>query len=211
VYAQATAASRSFAGRLRGKAPQRSSSKRPGATAKPGDRRSFAAVRFIFVARSNLQLPRERERRQMKTPVLQKLFLLCCPRLYSASSSLAQSDIPDAHLLGTLLDASGAGVGRVRVTAQLEGVSDARVWAATSSADGAYALTFPAGRYHVQFVRSPFVFAAISCWTSTLISGEPSILKLQLERLAASVRCYRSSRANPRAGDYCAGHRNYAR
>jgi len=64
----------------------------------------------------------------MKTPVLQKLFLSLLSAFVFCSSSLAQSDIPDAHLLGTLLDASGAGVGGVRVTAQLEGVSDARVW-----------------------------------------------------------------------------------
>jgi len=85
-----------------------------------------------------------------------------------------------------LLDASGAGVGGVRVTAQLEGVSDARVWAATSSADGAYALTFPAGRYHVQFVRSPFVSRDFVL-DFNANQRRTLDLKLQLERLAASV------------------------
>jgi vitamin B12 transporter len=122
----------------------------------------------------------------MKTPVLQKLFLSLLSAFVFCSSSLAQSDIPDAHLLGTLLDASGAGVGGVRVTAQLEGLSDARVWAATSSADGAYALTFPAGRYHVQFVRSPFVSRDFVL-DFNANQRRTLDLKLQLERLAASV------------------------
>jgi outer membrane cobalamin receptor len=122
----------------------------------------------------------------MKTTVLRKLFLSLLSTFVFCSSSFAQGDIPDVHLQGTLLDASGAGVGGVRITAKLDGVSEARVWAATSSADGAYVLTLPAGRYHVQFVRSPFVsrdfvldFAAHQQRTLDV--------KLQLERLAASV------------------------
>jgi vitamin B12 transporter len=74
----------------------------------------------------------------------------------------------------------------VRITAQLEGVSETRVWAAASSADGAYTLTFPAGRYHVQFVRSPFVSRDFVL--DFTANQQPTLdIKLQLERLAASV------------------------
>jgi len=122
----------------------------------------------------------------MKPTVLRKLFQLLLFAFVCCSSSLAQSDISDVHLLGTLLDASGAGVGGARVTAQLEGVPNARVWAATSSADGAYTLTFPAGRYHVQFVRLPF---ASRDFVLDFNANQQRILdlRLQLERLAASV------------------------
>jgi len=122
----------------------------------------------------------------MKPTVLRKLFQLLLFAFVCCSSSLAQSDISDVHLLGTLLDASGAGVGGARVTAQLERVPNARVWAATSSADGAYTLTFPAGRYHVQFVRLPF---ASRDFVLDFNANQQRILdlRLQLERLAASV------------------------
>jgi vitamin B12 transporter len=122
----------------------------------------------------------------MKSTILQKLFLSLLSAVVFCSSSDAQADVPDAHLQGTLLDASGAGVGGARVTAQLEGVSDARVWVATSSADGTYVLTFPAGRYHVQFVRSPFVSRD---FVLDFTANQQRTLNanLQLERLAASV------------------------
>ncbi len=122
----------------------------------------------------------------MKNTVVQKLFLSLLFSFVFCSFSLAQVDPPDAHLQGTLLDASGAGVGGTHITAQLEGVSTPRVWTATSAANGTYALALPAGRYHVRVVRSPFVsrdfvldFAANQQRTLDV--------NLQLERLAASV------------------------
>jgi vitamin B12 transporter len=122
----------------------------------------------------------------MKTTVVQKLFLFLLFSFVFSTSSLPQSDSSDAHLQGTLIDPSGAGVDGVRVTAQLEGVSNARVWEASSSGDGAYSLTLPAGRYHVQFVRSPFVSRN---FVLDFTANQPRTLdvKLQLERLAASV------------------------
>src|SRR3982074_137230 len=82
---------------------------------------------------------REGAEDKMKSTFLQKLLLLWLSFMVFSSSSFAQGDVPDAHLQGTLLDASGAGIGGARVTARLEGVSDAHVSAATSSVDGAYA------------------------------------------------------------------------
>jgi vitamin B12 transporter len=121
----------------------------------------------------------------MKTTVLRTAFLFFAVSIVSFSLQ-AQNDPPDARLSGRLIDPSGAGVGGARVTAQLEGVSNARVWAATSSADGAYTLTFPAGRYHVQFVRSPFVSRDFVL-DFTANQQQTIDVKLQLERLAASV------------------------
>src|SRR6202158_1471061 len=128
---------------------------------------------------------REGAEDKMKT-ILLRTALLSLSAFVFRSSSFAQGDIPDAHLQGILLDASGAGVGGVRITAQLQGVSNARIWAATSSADGAYTLTFPAGRYHVQFVRSPFVSRDFVL-DFTANQQRTLDVKLQLERLAASV------------------------
>src|ERR1700737_5429743 len=82
------------------------------------------------------------------------LLLLSCafPEFISA-----QNDSPDAHLNGILLDASGAGIAAARVTAQSHGTGATDVWSASSSTDGAYMLTLPPGRYHVQISRAPFI------------------------------------------------------
>ncbi|OLD20519.1 MAG: hypothetical protein AUI91_06685 [Acidobacteria bacterium 13_1_40CM_3_56_11] len=122
----------------------------------------------------------------MKITVVQKLFLSLLLSFVFPSFSLSQSALSDAHLQGTLLDATGAGVGGAHVTAQLDGVADARIWAATSAADGTYSVAFPPGRYRVRVVRSPFVLRDF------LLDFAPNQQRtldvhLQLERLAASV------------------------
>jgi vitamin B12 transporter len=98
----------------------------------------------------------------------------------------AQTNPPDAHLSGTLLDASGGGVADVQVSAQLEGTPGAQVWIATSTTDGAYALAFPPGRYRVQFVRPSFVSRE---FVLDFAAGESRKLdlRLDLERLSSSV------------------------
>jgi outer membrane cobalamin receptor len=92
----------------------------------------------------------------MKTTLLRFALLFFAVSLVGLSAQ-AQSKSTDAHLFGTLLDSSGAGVGDVHVTAQLEGVATAQLWKTNSSADGAYSLTLPPGRYHLSFDRSSFV------------------------------------------------------
>jgi vitamin B12 transporter len=87
----------------------------------------------------------------LHTVVLTLLVLAVC------FSSQAQSNSPDAHLSGALLDPSGAGVTAVRVTAQLDGSPNSQVFTAKSTMDGAYALALPAGRYRVQFLHPSFV------------------------------------------------------
>lgn len=92
----------------------------------------------------------------MKTTLLRTISFL----LFSLAlgfSSKAQSKSKDAHLFGTLLDPSGAAVGGVNVTAQLDGKAKAHASKTISSTDGAYRLTLSPGRYHVSLERSPFI------------------------------------------------------
>ena len=98
----------------------------------------------------------------------------------------AQNNSSDAHLFGTLLDSSGAAVAGVNVIAQLEGNTSAHLWKTISSADGAYSLLLPPGRYHLAFQRSPFVSRDLE------IDMAPNQqraldLTLNLERLSSSV------------------------
>jgi len=101
-------------------------------------------------------------------------------------SSQAQSNSSDAHLYGTLIDATGAGVGDVQVTARPEGPPNARTWSALSTATGEYSFSVPAGRYRVQFNRTPFVSRD---FILDLAAGQSRTLsfRLDLERLSSNV------------------------
>ena len=104
----------------------------------------------------------------------------------SAIPAFSQSQLPDAHVNGTLSDPSGAGIGGVRVTAHSTAEAKAQLWLTTSTSDGAYNLSFPAGRYLVHFSREPF---AARDFTWDLSPGESRTvdLRLELERLSSSV------------------------
>ncbi|MGB8495121.1 MAG: TonB-dependent receptor [Candidatus Acidiferrum sp.] len=104
----------------------------------------------------------------------------------SAIPAFSQSQLPDAHVLGTLTDPSGAGIGGVQVTAQLAGAASSQLWSATSTADGAYRISLPPGRYVIHFSRDPF---ASRTFTWDLSPGESRTvdLRLALERLSSSV------------------------
>jgi vitamin B12 transporter len=121
----------------------------------------------------------------MKFAVL-RFTLLAVFFLTVLTSSQAQEHSQDAHLSGTLLDSSGAGVGGVQVTARIEGDAAAQVWKTNSSADGAYHLAIPPGRYHVWFVRDAFVPRD---FVMELAASQQRQLDvhLELERLSASV------------------------
>ena len=109
------------------------------------------------------------------------LFILLC-----AVPVFPQSQSADAHLSGNLIDLSGAGIGGVLVTAQLENAKDAKLWSATSSADGAYSLSLPPGRYRVQFSLDPFTTREVAL---DLVSGKVRSLdfRMELAPLSASV------------------------
>jgi vitamin B12 transporter len=123
----------------------------------------------------------------MKPILLRFPFLALFCFAFSIISGRAQSNSSsDAHLSGTLQDASGGGIPGVRVTAQVDGDANAQLWTSTSTADGAYALVFPAGRYHIQFVRASFVSRD---FVLDLAAGQSHKLdlRLDLERLSSSV------------------------
>src|ERR1700746_1140380 len=90
----------------------------------------------------------------------------------------AQSSPPDAQLKGTLLDASGGGVGGVHVTAQLAGDSQAQLRKANSTTAVEFTLTVHAGKYHVVFQHALFLTREFEL---DLRDGESRVLDLRLE------------------------------
>ncbi len=104
----------------------------------------------------------------------------------SAIPAFSQSQLPDAHVSGTLTDPSGAVIGGVQVTAQSEGAASAQLWSATSTTAGTYHLSLPPGRYVIHFSLDPF---ASREFTWDLSPGESRTvdLRLELERLSSSV------------------------
>jgi vitamin B12 transporter len=121
----------------------------------------------------------------MKTSLL-RTALLSLAVLATSFPLQAQKNPPEAHLTGTVVDASGGGVGGVQVTARLEDQHNSQTWSATSSAFGEYSLTVPPGRYHIQFSRPPFVprhfFLDLSAGESHTLN-----FRLDLERLSSNV------------------------
>ena len=118
--------------------------------------------------------------------VIASLIFISVAESSNAQSSQTDTQSPDAQLKGTLLDASGAGVGGVQVVAQLAGNSQAHLWKATSTTAGEYTLTLPPGKYHVKFERSPFVtrefFLDFTGHSARILD-----LNLELERVSSSV------------------------
>ncbi len=121
----------------------------------------------------------------MKTTLLRTLFSALLVFVFSCSSR-AQSNSPDARLSGSVLDASGAGIAGVQITAHLDDTRNPQKLTATSAADGAYALTLPPGRYHVRFVRPSFVPRDFALDFAAGQSRKLD-LRLDLEPLSSSV------------------------
>jgi len=121
----------------------------------------------------------------MKKPSLSASFFALL-FLVSAVPVFSQSQPSGTYVSGTLTDPSGAGIGGVQVTAQLEAAANAQLWSAISTTDGAYHLSLPPGRYVIQFLRDPF---APRVFTWDLAPGESRTLdlRLELERLSSSV------------------------
>jgi vitamin B12 transporter len=129
----------------------------------------------------------------MKTSLLRAAFLLFAVSIITFSMQ-AQSNSSDAHLSGRLTDLSGYGVGNVKVTAQLEGSPSTRVWSAISSADGAYSLVVPPGRYHVYFQHPSFVARDVAL---DLAGAENHTLDLRLEIERVSENVVVTANAQP--------------
>src|SRR3989441_2446839 len=110
------------------------------------------------------------------------LLLLFASSAFSQTANVSG----DAQLTGTLTDPSGAGVGSVEIRAKPEDRSSGMIYKATSRTDGEYSVGLSAGKYHVRFVRAPFVERAVDL---SFAPGETRKLdlRLELERLSASV------------------------
>jgi outer membrane cobalamin receptor len=121
----------------------------------------------------------------MKTSFLRTTFLLFAVSVIRFSTQ-AQTNPPEAHLSGRLTDLSGYGVGKVKVTAQLESAANSQVWSTASAADGTYLLTVPPGRYRIHFQHPSF---AARDFTLDLTAGENRTLdpRLEIERLSDNV------------------------
>ena len=98
----------------------------------------------------------------------------------------AQSNLPDAQLKGSITDRTGAGVGGVHVSARNSTDSQGNVWKATSTTDGQFTLTLPAGKYHIIMQKASFTQREFDF---DLTAGETKTLdaRLALEQLSASV------------------------
>jgi vitamin B12 transporter len=121
----------------------------------------------------------------MKTTLLRTAFVSLL--VFVVSTNLqAQDNSNDAHLSGKLTDLSGYGVGNVKVTAQLESAVNSQVWSAISSADGAYLLIVPPGRYQIHFQHPAFVTRD---FVLDLAAGEnhPLDLRLEIARVSENV------------------------
>ena len=121
----------------------------------------------------------------MKTSLLRTAFLLIAVSVLIFSLQ-AQTNPPDAHLSGRLTDLSGYGIGNVKVTAQLEDNANTRIWSAVSSADGAYLLAVPPGRYHIHFQRSSFIPRDVVLDLATS-ENRTLDLRLEIERVSENV------------------------
>ena len=129
----------------------------------------------------------------MKTSLLRTAFLLIAVSVLSFSLQ-AQTNPPDAHLSGRLTDLSGYGIGNVKVTAQLDGSANTRIWSANSSADGTYLLAVPPGRYHIHFQRTSFVARDA---VLDLATGESRTLNLRLDLEPLSSNVVVTANAQP--------------
>ena len=134
----------------------------------------------------------------MKSTLLRTAILLFAVFVLSFSLQ-AQTNPLEARLSGRLTDLSGYGVGNVKITAQLEGSPNTRVWSAISSADGAYLLAVPPGRYHIHFQSSSFVARDV---VLDLAAGENRTLDLRLEIERLSENVVVTANAEPLAVDH---------
>jgi vitamin B12 transporter len=113
----------------------------------------------------------------MNTIFLRTAFLLFAASV-AGFSLQAQSNSSDARLSGKLTDLSGYGVGNIKIAAQLENDANARIRSTVSSADGAYLLIVPPGRYRIHFQHASFAARDV---TLDLAAGENRTLDLRLE------------------------------
>jgi vitamin B12 transporter len=113
-------------------------------------------------------------------------FQLLLPVLLFSGLCLAQNNLSDAHLSGTILDSSGGGVGGVFISAIAQNQPQGNIWKATSTTDGQFSLSLPPGKYHIVLTRNSF---ATRNYDLQFAAGETKTLnvRMELEQLSSSV------------------------
>lgn len=113
-------------------------------------------------------------------------FLQLLPLLLFSSVCLAQNNLPDAHLSGTITDSSGGGVGGVHISAFAKNQPQGNIWKATSTTDGQFSLSLSPGKYHIVLSRNSF---ATRNYDLEFAAGETKTLniRMELEQISASV------------------------
>jgi len=122
----------------------------------------------------------------LRLPVLLIFAFVSTSPSAAQNNSRAPGNSADASISGVLLDASGAGVADVVISATTEGPSVQPVASTTSKPDGSYTLTVAAGRYRLRFVREPFrsVEHVVDLRSADALSWN---VRLLLERLSSEV------------------------
>jgi vitamin B12 transporter len=121
----------------------------------------------------------------MKTTFLRSAFFSLAVLAFGIPLQ-AQSSSSEARVSGKITDPSGYGIGNVKITAQLENISNAPIDSATSNPDGSYLLLLLPARYHLHFQRLSFVPRD---FVIDLAGGENRLLdlRLEIERLSENV------------------------
>jgi vitamin B12 transporter len=117
---------------------------------------------------------------------LLRFIVLILAALFAGISTKAQDNSQPAHLSGQFTDASGSGVGDVKVTAKpMPGLSSTELSAA-SSQDGTFSLFVPPGRYEIQIEHPSFILRELKI---ELASAENRMLniRLQIQPIAQNV------------------------
>ncbi len=125
--------------------------------------------------------------RLLRSAVLFFLFVSAVSWKVSAAST-------DAHLTGTLIDASGGSISGVHITAVPANATSNAAYTATSTGDGRYDLALPAGSYRIRFLREPFVAHE---YDFTFSAGESRTLDLRLELEPLSSKVIVTAQAEP--------------
>jgi vitamin B12 transporter len=131
----------------------------------------------------------------MKPTIRRSVFLtfLLFALSFSAQAQ-AQSDSPSAHLSGQLTDASGDGIATVRIVATPERSQSTQTYQTTSTPEGTYSLSLPAGNYHVRYAHSAFETRDL---TLHLAPSESRTLDLRLAIAQLSENVIVTANAQP--------------
>jgi vitamin B12 transporter len=127
-----------------------------------------------------------------------RITLFSLVALLVSVSVQSQNDSRQARLSGRFTDASGSGVGEVKIVAYPLSAASTAVFSTSSSPDGTYSFPVPPGRYEIQVQHPSFVSRN---FTIELASGETHSLDLHLEIAPMSQNVVVTANAQPVSAD----------